>query len=489
MDDVDSRPLGTPEESHSPSISEAAEAGPAPQVASQVKSVEARSVARGFLIAAALIALADTMAVPWLKHELPNALVVTALALALAGIAVDLAAGARSSVSSRSLVLERALTSDGWCAIAVGILFLAFYAATISPPTQYNEHARLAWALLHGHTWVDVPSYMEHVVVGGRSYILHPPLSAILMLPAVAIWGAAANQTAVSVVLGAISIALWWRLMGRLGLRISAKIWLSAFMGVGTTLWYEATLGSSWDFALLASVPFTLAALGEVFGEARPWAVGVLAALAALARYDLVMAWPMYALMLAARGRRLRELAWMLPGFAVAALVYVGYNEVRFGTPNDIALWIWYGQDKYRLSRPGGPFALRDLPLNLYTLLFMAPGYTDKFPWIHPEFMGQALILMSPAFVLALRPSFLKPLPALVLAAAVLSSGPSLLVYASGFAQLGPRYYVQVYPFLLTLIALGAPRRLDQLTKILIVISIALVVFFTWQVRWYGWGG
>ena len=109
MDDVDSRPLGTPEESHSPSISEPAGAGPAPQVASQVKLVEARSVARGFLIAAALIALADTMAVPWLKHELPNALVVTALALALAGIAVDLAAGARSSVSSRSLVLERAL--------------------------------------------------------------------------------------------------------------------------------------------------------------------------------------------------------------------------------------------------------------------------------------------------------------------------------------------------------------------------------------------
>ena len=157
MDDVDSRPLGTPEESHSPSISEPAEAGPAPQVASQVKLVEARSVARGFLIAAALIALADTMAVPWLKHELPNALVVTALALALAGIAVDLAAGARSSVSSRSLVLERALTSDGWCAFAVGILFLAFYAATTSPPTQYNEHARLAWALLHGRTWVDVP--------------------------------------------------------------------------------------------------------------------------------------------------------------------------------------------------------------------------------------------------------------------------------------------------------------------------------------------
>ena len=450
---------------------------------------DTRDAARWFFIAAALIALADIPIASWFTHELPKALVVAALALALAGTVADLAIGPRRAISARWRPLERALASDGWCAFAVGILFLGFYAATTSPPTPYNEHVRLAWALLHGHTWVEAPGYMEHVVVGGRSYILHPPLAAILALPAVAIWGEAANQTAVAVVLGAISIALWWRLMGRLGLDVSAKVWLTLFFGLGTTLWYEATLGSSWDFALLASVPFTLAALGEVFGEARPSVVGVLAALAALARYDLVMAWPMYVLMLAARGRPLRELGWMLPGFAGAALVYVAYNEVRFGTPNDLALWLWYGQDKYRFSRPGGPFALRDLPFNLYTLLFMAPGYSDKFPWIHPEFMGQALILTSPAFVLALRPSFLKPIPALVLAAAILSSGPSLLVYASGFAQLGPRYYVQVYPFLLTLIALGVPRKLDQLTKILIVVSIVFVVFFTWQVRWYGWGG
>src|SRR6202045_5549702 len=130
------------------------------------------------------------------------------------------------------------------------------------------------------------------------------------MLPAVAIWGEAANQTAVAVVLGAISITLWWRLMDRLGLGAPAKIWLTAFFGVGTTFWYEATLGSSWDFALISSVPFTLAALGEVFGESRPWAVGVLAALAALARYDLVMAWPASALMLTGRGRGWPALAW-----------------------------------------------------------------------------------------------------------------------------------------------------------------------------------
>jgi hypothetical protein len=68
----------------------------------------------------------------------------------------------------------------------------------------------------------------------------------------------------------------------------------------------------------------------------------------------------------------------------------------------------------------------------------MAPN-GDHFPWLHPQFFDQAPMLMSPAFVL-------------------------------------------------TLIALGSPRKVDQLIRILIVTSVVLVAFLIWQVRWYGWG-
>jgi len=450
---------------------------------------DAQDAARWFFIAAALIALAGIAIVPWLKHELPNALVVAALMLALAGIAADLASGTRRAAPARWDSLERALASDGWCAFAVGVLFLAFYAATTSPPTPYTEPVRQAYAFLHGRTWVDAPGYMEHVVWHGKSYLLHPPLAALITLPAVVIWGLATNQTAVSVVVGAVSLGLMWRLLGKIGLGVAARVWLTLFFGIGTTFWYEATLGSSWDFVVLATIPFTLGALAEIFGEARPWMVGLLAALAALARNDMVFAWPCYAGLLWVRGRGARDLLSMLPWFVAALVVFVAFNEARFGKPYDIGMWLWYSQDKYRFARPGGPLALSHFPFNLYTMLFMAPSYSDKFPYIHPEFMGQALMLTSPAFVLALRPSFLRPTTVLVTLAAALCAGPGMLWYANGFAQLGARYYVEIYPFLLTLIALGVPRKLDQLTKILIVVSIVFVVFFTWQVRWYGWGG
>ena len=474
MDYVDALSLSAVEESQTTAAAEAA---------------GTQDAARWFFIAAAMIALADILIVPWFKHELPNALIVGAFVLALAGIAADLAADTQRVAAARSRLLEDALASDGWSAFAVGVMFLAFYAATISPPTPYTEPVQQAYAFLHGRTWVDAPDYMEHIVWHGKSYLLHPPLAALITLPAVAIWGLATDQTAISVVVGAVSLGLVWRLLGKIGLGVAARVWLTLFFGAGTTFWYEAALGNSWDFSLLVTVPFTLAALGEVFGEARPWAVGVLAAMPALARYDMALAWPCYAGLLWVRGRKMRELLSILPSMVAVVALSAAFNEARFGTPYDVARWLWYNQDKYRFARPGGPLALSHFPFNLYTLLFMAPSYSDKFPYIHPEFLGQALLLTSPAFVLALRPSFLRPTTALVALAAALCTGPIMLWYANGFAQLGTRFYVEIYPFLLTLIALGAPRKLDQLTKILIIVSIVFVAFFTWQVRWYGWGG
>ena len=49
----------------------------------------------------------------------------------------------------------------------------------------------------------------------GKSYLLHPPLAALITLPAVAIWGLATNQTAISVVVGVVSLGLVWRLWAR----------------------------------------------------------------------------------------------------------------------------------------------------------------------------------------------------------------------------------------------------------------------------------
>jgi hypothetical protein len=365
-------------------------------------------------------------------------------------------------------------------------IFHAFYTLTSAERTHFNEHVRLADALLHGHLWIEPPSYMERVNYAGHAYIVHPPLPALILVPLVAIFGPSLNQTAVSVIIGAFSVALAWRLCGLIA--SEAQVWLTVFFGVGTTFWYEATLGDSWNFAVVVSVPVTLLALNELFGRARPFVVGLWAGLAALARYDLVLAWPFYLALLCVRGRSWRSLR-ALGGFALALAISVWFNEMRFGTLGDISLWLFTRHDGWLQQRMGGggPIQLRFLPRNIYAVLFMGPALNDRFPYIHPQIQGQALILTSPAFLLALRPSFLRAIPVLVLLAAGVSMGPVLLWYANGFMQFGMRFYIQIFPFLMVLMALGAQELgIDQMGKILIVISVILVAFGTWQIRTLG---
>ena len=95
---------------------------------------------------------------------------------------------------------------------------------------------------------------------------------------------------------------------------------------------------------------------------------------------------------------------------------------------------------------PGGIASYSDgstLPGSFCTLFLMSTrAWTARFPYIHPTFGGQALILTSPAFLLALRPSFRKIQTALVGIAALISMTPSLFYFTNGFAQYGTRHYL-----------------------------------------------
>ena len=398
------------------------------------------------LFGAALTAVGVNALILSRWSEVPTWLTASSGGLAIAGLLFSVLGLWRHGRKPGRFALS--ISTEHCSFLAMFVLFLAFYSVTKGGPTPFVSHVHQAYAFLQGHLWVVSPGYFEEVQSHGHAYLLDPPLSPIVLLPFVAIWGLATDQQAAEIAIGAIEIALAWRLLGLLGLKASARLWLTAFFGAGTVLWYEATLGASWGFALVLSVAPTLLALNEVFGKARPWVVGIFAGLAALARYDLVTAWPLYALLLLVRGRRLREVLWIAPGLAFAGVFYIAFNEARYRTLTDIGLWLWYQYDGAgHASHPGipGPFSLHFVPNNLYTVLFMSPALNDQFPYIHPTGGGQALIPTSPAFILALRASIRRPIVILMWLAVLLGAAASLSVYANGFVQFGTRYWIQVF--------------------------------------------
>ena len=110
------------------------------------------------------------------------------------------------------------------------------------------------------------------------------------MMPVAAVWGMTTNQTMWSLLIGAIDAALAWRLLRRFRLSLSSRVWLTIFFGAGTILWSETIYGNTWSMPETCSVMFTLAALDEAFGPARPFRLGIYAGLAALSRYELAIA-------------------------------------------------------------------------------------------------------------------------------------------------------------------------------------------------------
>ena len=405
------------------------------------------------------------------RRELPQW--PTIVAIAIAWVLLIWPTAFRKRLAGDAALLER------WCTWTVFAAFLALYTVSSFPETPYTEQLRQAVAFLHGHTYIDAPpSFLEAAQVGPYRYALHPPLPAILMMPIAALWGMDANQTMWSLFIGALDAALAWRLLGKFRLTLEARVWLTMFFGAGTILWSETIYGNTWSMPETCSIIFTLLALDEAFGDARPLHLGIYAGLAALSRYELAFAAIAYAVIAMARGRRLRDLLLMIPGFVAVGIVFVWFNEARYGSFFDQGVMLTGPKD-------APAFGLRYLLGNINTIFFMGPNVDDNFPYFHPSFGGLSLIYTSPALILALRAHLAKLEAALMLATAVVVSIPSLLCYANGFSQYGTRHYLQVFPFLLVMMAMGT-RGADRMTKILIAVSIVFISFGVIHIRVWG---
>ncbi len=357
--------------------------------------------------------------------------------------------------------------------------------------TPYNNYVLLAGALLHGHVWITWPfSYIDALAYHGQRYVIEGPVPALLLLPYVAIAGAAANQTLLSAILCGVAIGAAWELGDRLGLQRTANVWLTAFLLAGTDLLWCAMLGDVWFIAHVGAAAFTLLALVELCGKRRGWLVALLAVAAAGSRFSLVLAIPVYAALLIASdplpqswrvdSSRLRAVLFGFGGVLLSAgALYVAYNFARWGTAADIGYTSWYHQDSAG-SPTGSPFRLQYLSYQLWSFFVQRPDFSAAFPWIRPSYSGIALTWTSPALVFALLARKPRTFVLAMWAAAIMVAVPSFLYYVNGFAQYGMRHALDFIPFLYAMMVLGARARLPLWVKVLIVYSCIASSYGVW---------
>lgn len=376
--------------------------------------------------------------------------------------------------------------------VAGAVAFVLTLIASHLRSTPYNNYVLFANAVLHGRLWIDWPGpYIDAVLWNGHRFIVNDPLPGFLMIPFVALFGVAANQTFLAVVLCALAVGAAWEVCERLDCDPSVTVWLCAFYLIGSDLLWCSMLGDVWFIAQSSAVACMTLALVEMAGRNRMWLVMLFYAGAIASRFTVVMALPAVAYIVLAGGLRGEgRLRWtwsvlkvpLMQLFAVlipVTLLWCGYNLARWGVPWDSGHTVFFHQDAIG-SQTGSPFALSHVPYQLWSFFVQYPDFSNQWPWIRPSFSGVALTWTAPALVLAFLAWRPRPLVIALWIAVFLAAGPSLLYYVNGFAQYGMRHALDFIPFLFVLMILGVRRKLPLWGAALITYSCLAQLYGVW---------
>ncbi|HEY7599131.1 MAG TPA: hypothetical protein VH741_04315, partial [Candidatus Limnocylindrales bacterium] len=351
----------------------------------------------------------------------------------------------------------------------------------------------------------------------GRGLLPFPPLPALVLLPAVALWGLATDMTLVSMALGALNVGLAWRMTLRLTENRLAALLATVFFAFGTVHWYAAMLGSTWFLAHVVAVTLTLlgitlaldaerieraqAVMRRLGGAAAParWFVplqfmaGFVFGLAALARLPVLLGAPFFVLVGGGRSYRARALSAGL-GALVPFLLLLAYNYAASGHLFNPA-YEWLYRTEYLGYMPPGleinrDFAIEDprhVPINALIMLLWPPIVSPEcgLPFIgadcalvKPDPIGMSIVLTSPAYLLAVPLALAAWRQRLVLGASlavVAIALFNLMHFSQGWVQFGYRFSNDFAPFALVLVTLAiAWLGVRRLTVALVLLAVAV---------------
>ena len=325
------------------------------------------------------------------------------------------------------------------------------------------------------------------VTINGRTYqamSLLPTIPYLPLVPFGVLWPF--SRWIVSAVIGILAGWLALPLARRYGPGGEATWWLAAFGAFGTLLFTLTIEGDFYYLAHLEAVLLSFLLLIEWHDRRRPWAIGLLIGLAALARPTLILAAVPFGLALLAEAKdRVRVLAAFAVPLLGAVAVTGWWDWVRFGSATETGYAIAWLDPRGNLQalRDQGLFSTTHVPTNL--ALFLGGGYSirDAFPWLVPSNQGQSILLTMPAVLIGVGASLRERLNLVLWGAVIVTAVPVFLYYGGGGASTyGYRYAMDFVPFLVALAAIAVRDRFGNLEKALIALSVVFVCYgYVWE--------
>ncbi|MFH6786208.1 MULTISPECIES: hypothetical protein [Methylobacterium] len=345
-----------------------------------------------------------------------------------------------------------------------------------------NSHGALADAFLHGRLWIESCPEIDCALFQGRTYVIFPPLPALVALPFVAVFGFPGFKGFVllAAALGAISLWAWHRILRALDVEDADALWILAAIAFASPL-FQVTLRSEgvWFFAQSVGFLMTTLSLWAVVCRRSLPLAGLFVALAFLCR-QMAIFYPLVLLVLALprhegwRGEwreTARDLVRpvLLAGVpvAIALVAYFLYNYLRFGSPTETGYAFIHNPGSagfiWRRISEVGLFSRDYLLFNTLYLFLQGIHFEFGGPYLTQltgiDRSGSALLVMCPWLLLAFYARLDRAFAAGAAVIAIIA-GITLFYHSNGADQTATqRYTLDWLPILIVLMVRGERPR------------------------------
>lgn len=383
--------------------------------------------------------------------------------------------------------------------LIIGLGIIYFF--TSSGNTPFNHFVLLADAFLKGNFFIEgIYPWIEKAPLDeNRFFIVNPPMPAILLIPFVKLWGINFPQQIIAHLVGiGVAISTFFLALKIKNDKVLA-IWSALLVGLGSVVWFLASVGSVWYLGQITCALFLTLAIFEVIGKKRPIVLGFLLGATYLSRIHLVLTFPVFAFLLwkerkqnlPLRGKKIMPLIL----FSIPILIFIGfdffYNFSRYGTIFNKGYFLIPGTQNEPWFAKGimhPTYIIEDIKVAFLAM----PKFISEFPYIRPSWGGMAIWLTTPAFIFSLWAGVKKQIVKLFWLCIAIVFTIVGLHGGTGFAQFGYRFAVDFYPFLTFLTIQGVvnqkgPRLLHWLLLIWGVLVNLWGVLWINKFGWVGW--
>jgi hypothetical protein len=369
--------------------------------------------------------------------------------------------------------------------LAFSLFLLTFFTYLLSNygrGTDYNYFVLLADAFLHGRLYLlEGASWLNELVIfNGFYFVVFPPLPALLLLPAVAVFGTYFPQPLLSIFLGSINVALAFFVILRVFNKKDLAVWISLLYGFGTIQWFHAEVGSAWYVAHIVALFFIWLMILESITKKRTFIIGLLIGAAYLSRIPTILSVIFIVFFLHEklfpRNKKfsidLKQVFFIASGILPFLCINFLYNYARYGVFFDIGYIMLpiHSEPWYQY----GFVNIKYIPIHLKEIFFAMPKFIQEPPFVIPNLFAMAIWVITPAYFLMFFANFKEKICIASLIAIIFIAIPELMHGGNGFSQFGYRHTLDFLPFILILVASGFKNKFYWWGGLLIGLSILI---------------